>query len=146
MRREGDYYVIISYTRVWEVLGIKKCNVAGKKRYRFHKIITPSVWGLFKKKVIEDIQGFQTERKKAQFLRRLNNAGVSTDVKHRPLFSAKASAKLFGYKSRTAGSKYRERFFDVVKEPLRLRLKITSDQLPYFQYDCKRIELCRIFH
>ena len=146
MSREGDYYVLKSYEVVWKLLGIQKVNIAGGKRYRFHKISDHSTWSIFKRKTIEDIQGYQTERKKAHFKRRLNYAGMSPDVNHSPLFSAKAAAKLFGYKSRTSGSRYRERYFDVIKEPLKLRLKYTSDLLPYFQFDCKRVSLKNIYH
>jgi len=146
MSREEDYYVLKSYEIVWKLLGIQKVNVKAGKRYRFHKISDYSTWSIFKKKTIEDIQGYQTERKKAQFKRRLNYAGMSPDVSHSPLFSSQAAAKLYGYKSRTSGSRYRERFFDVVKEPLKLRLKYTSDLLPYFQFDCKRVSLKNIYH
>lgn len=145
MRREGEYYVLKSYEGVWGILGIKKPKFRKGQRYRFYKLLDHSTWSEFKKKVIDDIQGLQTERKIAQFKRRLNNAGMSTDVNHSPLFSAQAAAKLFGYKSRTSGSRYREKYFEMVKEPLRLRLKYTSDMLPYFQFDCKRIILKKIY-
>lgn len=146
MRREGDFYVLIGYDKVWSLLGINKVKFGKGKRFRFYKVLDHSTWSMFKKELIEDIQGFQTERKKAQFRRRLNKAGMSPDVDHRPLFSAKASASLFGYKSRTSGSKYRNKLFDVVNEPLKLRLRYTSDRLPYFQFECKRIELKTIYH
>jgi len=146
MRREGDYYVLIGYEKVWCILGIGKVKFKGGKRYRFHRVLDCSTWSFFKKKLIDDIQGFQTERKKAQFRRRLNYAGVSTDVKYRPLFSSESAAKLFGYKSRTSGSKYRDKLFDVVQEPTVLRLHYTSDRYPYFKFDCKRVDLRVIFH
>jgi len=146
MRREGDYYVLIGYEKVWKLLGINKLKFREGKRHRFYKIIDHSTWSLFKQSVIEDILGFQVERKKAQIRRRLNYAGVSKDVKHSTLFSAESTAKLLGYRSRTSGSKYRDKLFDVIKEPLRLRLKYTSDKLPYFQYECKKIRINVIYH
>jgi len=148
MRLEGSYYVLIGYAAIWEILKIKKVRANKKsiKTFRFHKIVvTPDSWGLFKKKLQDDIQGFQAERKLAQFRRRLKIGDMSTD-KTRPLFSAQAAAKLFGYKTRVTGGKYREKYFDVVKEPLIRRLKFTSDHYPYFQFDCKRIELKKIYH
>lgn len=147
MKREGEFYVLLSYESVWGLLGIKKVNVFGKQVYRWRKLADniPS-WREFKVKTIFDIQAFQTERKKAQIKKKVYIGNSPEGVNITPLFSSKASCKLFGYKSRTSGSKYREKFFDVVSEPLRLRLKYTSDKLPYFQFDCKRIELRTIFH
>ena len=146
MKQEGDFYVLKSYEKVWEQLGISKVNYRGRKVYRWRKLPKYSTWSEFKKKLIEDIQGYQTERKKAQFRRRYSLAGSPKGVDFTPLFSAQSAATLFGYKSRTSGSKYRERFFDVVKEPLRLRLHKTVDQLPYFKFDCKKIEIRTIYH
>lgn len=149
VKREGDFYLLISYERVWEILGIKKVNCRGKLCYRWRKLPEYyTTWYEFKKNIITDIQGYQTERKKAQFRKRFS-LGDSPDkkgVNYCPLFSSKAVAKLFGYKSAVTGSKYRDKYFDVVKEPLFLRKKYTSDGLPYFQYDCKRIMLKTVFH
>lgn len=148
-RKEGDYYVLISYEKVWALFGINKVNYRGHLCYRWRKLPEyHRTWGEFKKNIITDIQSFQTERKKAQFRKRYSLAGSPQQggVIPTPLFSAQAAAKLFGYKSRVTGSKYREKFFDVVPEPLRLRLKKTSDHLPYFKFDCKKIDLSVIHH
>lgn len=106
-------------------------------------------WPEFKRKVIEDIFGFQTERKKAQFRKRLSllrTSTAETASKLCPLFSSQSAAKLFGYKSDHTGWKYRERYFDIVPEPTVVRLKETSDGYPYLQADCKRIYLKTIYH
>lgn len=147
MRRDGEHYVLLGYEQVWKLLGIKKVNCNKTKKHSFFKLLDYSTWSVFKQKTIESIQGYQTERKKAQLKRRLKSqVGMSKDVIYRPLFSGAAAAKLFGYKSWITGGKYRQKFFDVVEEPLRLRLHKTSDELPYWKYDCKRIELRTIYH
>jgi hypothetical protein len=147
MKRVGDYYVLISYVKVWSLLGVNMVKYRGKKLHRWRKLPKYyNTWGEFKKRLIEDTQGFQTERKKAQFRRRYSLAGSPKGVDHTPLFSAAAAAKLFGYKSRVTGGKYRNKFFDVVEEPLRLRKHLTSDQLPYFKFECKRVYINTIFH
>jgi hypothetical protein len=145
MKREGDFYVLVGYHKVWELLGIKGQDSRG--RYRFRKLPEyHNTWGEFKKNLIEDIQGYQTERKKAQFRRRYQLAGAPKGVDHTPLFSAAASAKLFGYSSRISGNRLRSKYFDIVPEPLKLRLHKTDDGLPYVKFDCKRIYIKTIFH
>jgi hypothetical protein len=146
--RKGDYYVILSYQKVWKLLGIDKVRVSGRRCFRFRKLPQYyDTWGEFKKKLIDDIQGYLAERKKAQFRHRLVlPGGVRRTYNEKPMFSGAAAAKLFGYNSRISGSKYRNKFFDIVEEPLRLRKRYTSDHLPYFQYECKKIHLKTIFH
>lgn len=148
MRLEGDYYVLKGYNEVWGLLGISKVKTGAGKRFRFYKgLDLQTNWSSFKKKVVSDILGFQAERKKAQVKVKLKYRGMSTDVSTQSiLFGSSSAAKLFGYKSRTSGSRYREKMFDLVKEPLKLRLKHTSDGLPYFQFDCKRVLLKNMYH
>lgn len=145
IRVEGDFYVLIGYERVWELLKINKVNHKGTTCYRWRKLpeYYDESWGHFKKSIINDIQTFQVERKKAQFRRRYRLAGSPPQKGgvFTPLFSAKATAKLLGYKSSVSGNKYREKYFDIVPEPRRLRLGYTVDNLPYFKFDCKRIML-----
>lgn len=149
VRVEGEFYTVISYERVWELLGIKKVAYRGENRYLWRKLpeYYDSSWGEFKKGIIEDIQTFQTERKKAQFRKRYRLAGSPPQEGgvFTPLFSAKSTAKLFGYKSSVTGAKYRERFFDLVPEPLKLRMHLTEDLLPYWKYDCRKIDLSVVF-
>ncbi len=126
---------------------MQKCRIQGVVRYRWRKLdIKADNWSEFKKEVKFDIQGFQTERKKLQFNKRLSSVAGGNTSKICPLFSAKAAANMFGYKSRVSGSKYREKFFDIVKEPLVLRKYETNDGLPYFKFDCKKIYLKKIYH
>jgi hypothetical protein len=147
VKREGEYLILIGYHKVWTLLGISKVNYRGHKVHRWRKLPDfYNTWSEFKKKLIEDIQGYQTERKKAQFRRRYSLAGSPKGVDYTPLFSAASAAKLFGYKSRTSGSRLRERFFDLVEEPVRLRKKHTVDGLPYFQFECKKIQIKTIYH
>lgn len=143
MSKEGDYYVLKGYEKVWGLLGIQKVNFRKSKKYRFYKVLEASSWALFKKKMIKEILGNQTSRKIKQ-LRRYNNGGMSTDVSFSPL-SSETVAKLFGYRSRTSGNKYRAEMFEVVKEPLVRRLLLTSDELPYFKFDCKKVKLKYVY-
>jgi len=145
IRREGEFYLVPSYQKVWKLLGIKRVNYKGSKRYVYRKL--PSyynTWQEFKRKLIEDIQGFQTERKKAQFRKRLLFKLGDSNVQ--PLFSSDAAKTLFGYKSTSAGYKYRNRFFDVIKEPLKLLVYLDHGGVRRYRYQCNRITLETIYH
>lgn len=142
MSVNGEYYSVKSYEAVWGLLGIQKFKCNRKLRYTFYKVKSYPSWSEFKKKTNFEIQASQTERKLSQMRHRTANyEGNKTSS-----LSAQAVANLFGYKSAFTGSKYRDKFFDVVEEPLRMRLKYTSDLLPYFKFDCKKVYLKPIFH
>lgn len=145
--RDKDYYILKSNEYVWGILGIKRINYKGNE-YRWRKLpnsFKSLKWSEFKRKAIEDIQSYQTERKKAQLRRRHKLAGNPINNKT-SLFGAKAAARVFGYKSVASGSKYRDKWFDVVKEPSIRRMYFTSDGYPYYKFDCKKIYLKTIYH
>lgn len=137
---EGDYYLITSYEAVWSLLGIIKFKSGKTVKYKFYKVKNYTTWTEFKKKNTFEIQATQTERKLRQMRHRTAKGNVISSL------SAQAVANLLGYKSAYTGSKYRNKFFDVIEEPLVLRMGKTSDLLPYFYYQCKKVHLKPIFH
>lgn len=145
MRKEGNYYVLIGNERVWELLKIKKVNFKKRHTYYFRKLPKNiETWPEFKRKIVDDIQGWQTECKKRQLLRRHKYSDANATKTS--LLSSMSVAKLFGYRSNVTGSKYRDKYFDVVQEPVRIREYFTIDGLPYWKADCKRIVLTKVYH
>lgn len=143
MRKENGYYVLISNERVWNLLKIKKVNFKNKHVYYFRKLPKYyKTWSEFKKKIIDDIMSWQTDSKKRQLLERHKNSESTIKTS---LLSAQSVASLYGFRSSVTGSKYRNKYFDVVVEPLRIREHLEDGWLPYWKYDCKSVILNKVF-
>lgn len=146
IKLEGDNYIPLSYEKIWTLIGIKKVNFKGELKFHYRKLRSIDNWSAFKKYTIDDILGYQATRKRAQFRKRNKIIASTPAGRICPLFGSQAAAKMFGYKNRMSGYKYRNRYFDIVNEPKRLSLHYTSDLLPYYRYNCSRVEIVNIYH
>lgn len=148
----GEYYQLKSYQFVWTRLGVNRVKKSsGHIGFGYTKIDFIKEEGNFLKKAHESIQCTLVDRKKAQITKRLS-AGLRRSISfilatEKPLFSVYATAKLLGYQSSSSGKKYRDKYFDVIKEPLKIEVRPcrrTEDVRPMFP--CHRIHLQKIYH
>ena len=149
MKDSGSYYKLVGYQKVWKMLKIEKVKIKAKgRRYHFRKLnIEANSWPEFKREVLNNIFGYHVDRKKFQIRKRLKQAGVRKPHLHSSPFSALSVARLLGYRSPQSGSKYRDKYFDVVLEPLKRTLRVGGHHKePTPMYECKKIYLKNIYH
>lgn len=141
----GTHYQLKSYQHVWKYMGVEKVNKRGKKSckgYRY-SFLTINKGCDFVSEVFKEIQCYLVDRKKRQILRSI----AGEDRRKAPrnstaLLGSYGVAVMLGYKSKSSGHKYRDKYFDVVREPMRLLKRynwITDDIRP--MYPCFSVKL-----
>lgn len=137
---------LLSYQAVWRLLGVDQSWNDEVKKYRFtyHKINIedlPVDRKDYFKKLTDMVLTKVAGNKARQIKWRLNNKQTPGRVNKPETFmpmSCRKVASLFGLspKSVASGSKYRERFFQVINEPsVRVKTPLGS------RYPCKKIAL-----
>jgi hypothetical protein len=147
----GEYYSLSTYKAVWERMGVKKVRKNPKDPnttldYRY-KFLTINKGSGFIAECFKDIQCYIVDRSKSKISRSIAGEASKQRTIKTALLSSKGVAKILGYKSKSTGHKYREKYYDVVKKPLTrtLRYDLVTDSL-FYMYPCFEVRLDKVFH
>ena len=140
--KDGQCVALASYQEVWGLLGVDRSwnNGIKKYKYSYHKIDIDELpinrkeyFKFLTELVLTKVAG----NKVRQIKWRLKNKQTPGTVNKTETFmSCRKVASLFGLRSSSSGSKYRNKFFNVVDEPT-VRNKDRNTHL----FQCKKIAL-----
>ncbi|MFZ2904600.1 MAG: hypothetical protein WAZ98_00225 [Cyclobacteriaceae bacterium] len=128
--RDGRVIKLKAYQFVWRSMGINRVKVENILKFKYWKI-SVSIFSEKRKDYLRQIENVIREkiasRKLAQIRYALKAKGEKKD---QVTFSAMSASSLFGYRSRSTGSKVRKKFFSVVE----------TESKPYFNSKHGRFE------
>lgn len=132
-----------TYQEVWGLLGVNRSfhHKIKKYKYDYHKIDIENLsldrkvyFQELVKKVLSKVAGNKTRQIRWK-LKQMQGPGRATPTE--TFLSCRSVAGLFGLRSATSGSKYREKYFSVYDDPLVLR-KLADGT---YRYRCGRIAI-----
>lgn len=137
----GSKYSLRSYQEVWKSMGVHQpWNVDVQKyRYAYVQIACDNLSferKLYRNQIIEFIRNRIAGNKVRQIKWRLKNRQTPAMAKTETFMSSRAVAKLFGYKSSSSGHKTRQKYFNVIPEPL-----VTIKTIDGYRKLCKKIAI-----